>query len=467
MSHCRDRRHQLAFTRRESMQIGFSALAGIGLNELVGLRASANPAANNPPARAKRMLLVLLAGGLSHHDTLDMKPKGPAEIRGEFQPIDTSVAGLQICEHLPRLARRMDRFALIRSMSHREANHLPGVHDVLTGALAPNSAGSDLDRVASRKDWPSYGAVLEYLRPRHDGIPSGVALPFHLVEGPLTWPGQNAGCLGAQYDPWQIKQDPAAANFREESLTLPAGFTLDRVNSRRSLLGEIDRQRSEVDALADRGRFSEKQQLALDMLMSGKVAQAFDMSREPEEVRNRYGRHSFGQSLLLSRRLLEAGVPIVQASMGIVQTWDTHVANFPKLKDKLLPPLDQGLISLLDDLAASGLLDETLIVVTGEFGRTPRISNLPGETIPGRDHWPAAFSALFAGAGVQGGQVIGKTDEMGAHCTTRTFSLVDMGATVYESLGIDPETEIRDQLGRPLQLNRGQPIASLFTGAEV
>jgi uncharacterized protein (DUF1501 family) len=175
----------------------------------------------------------------------------------------------------------------------------------------------------------------------------------------------------------------------------------------------------------------------------------------------------FGQSLLLARRLLQAGVPIVQANMGIVQTWDTHVANFPRLKNDLLPPLDQGVAALLDDLAAHGMLDETLVIITGEFGRTPRISTLPGSTIPGRDHWAPVFTAAFAGAGVQGGQVIGRTDDLAAYSLTRTFSLEDLGATVYSALGIDPATEIRDQLGRPLQLNRGEPITPLFTGAEV
>lgn len=449
------------------MQVGFSALAGIGLNQVFPRCGRAAAPSGEPTPRAKSILLILLAGGLSHHDTFDMKPHSPAEIRGEFEPIHTSVPGLQICEYLPRLAQRMETLALIRSMAHREGNHLPGVHQVLTGALAPNANGSDLDRVASRKDFPCYGAALEYLRPRRDGIPSGVALPMHLVEGPLTWPGQDAGCLGAQYDPWQIRQDPNAVNFREESLSLPAGFTLDRVSARRSLLTEINAQRNRLETLADRGQFSEKQHLALDMLISGKVAQAFEIGRETDQMRERYGRHTFGQSLLLARRLLQAGVPIVQANMGIVQTWDTHVDNFGRLKNALLPPLDQGVAALLDDLQAQGMLDETLVIMTGEFGRTPRISPLPGQSTPGRHHWPNVFTAAFAGAGVQGGLVIGRSDDEGAHPASRTFSLEDVGATVYSSLGINPSTEVRDQIGRPIPLNRGEPIAPLFTGVEV
>lgn len=449
------------------MQVGFSAMAGLGMSQLLPGTSRAGTTADAPRARAKSVILILLSGGLSHHDTFDLKPQAPVEIRGDFQPINTAVPGIQISEHLPQLAARMDTLALIRSMAHFEYNHLPGVHHVLTGARAPNTQGSDLDRVASRKDSPCFGAALEYLRPRRDGVPSGVALPTHLVEGPLTWPGQNAGWLGAQYDPWQIRQDPNSPNFREESLSLPTGFTLDRVSARRSLLTEINTQRDRLEKLADRGQFSEKQQLALDMLTSGKVAQAFEIGRETDEMRNRYGRHTFGQSLLLARRLLQAGVPVVQANMGIVQTWDTHVDNLGRLKNALLPPLDQGVAALLDDLRSQGMLDETLIVMTGEFGRTPRFSTLPGEGVPGRDHWPNVFTAAFAGAGVQGGQAIGRSDDIGAYPVTRTFSLEDVGATVYSALGIDPSSEVRDQLGRPIALNKGEPIANLFTGAEV
>lgn len=448
------------------MQIGYSGFLGMSLPGLFSARA---PAAESlkPATKAKSVVLVFLSGGASHLDTFDMKPEGPAEIRGEFKAINSKIPGTHFCEHLPLLAERADKLALVRSMAHREFNHLPATHQVLTGALAPNANGSDLDRVASRKDWPSYGAALEFLRPRRDGVPSGVALPTWLVEGPLTWPGQHAGFLGAQYDPWQIKSDPNSPNFREESLSLPQGFTLDRLGNRRVLLDQINRQRDAASQLSDKGQFAEKQQLAIDMLSSGKVARAFEINREPDEVRNRYGRHMFGQSLLLARRLLQAGVPIVQANMGIVQTWDTHVANFPRLKDNLLPAVDRGVAALLDDLQTLGLFEETLVIITGEFGRTPRISNLPGEAIPGRDHWCPVFTTAFAGAGVRGGQTIGRSDSIGAYPVTRTFSLEDMGATVLSALGIDPASEVRDQQNRPVPLNRGEVIAPLFTGAEV
>ena len=294
-----------------------------------------------------------------------------------------------------------------------------------------------------------------------------MTLPTYLEDGPTIWPGQNAGCLGAQFDPWQIKQDPNSPNFREESLSFPEGSSPDRLTSRRTLLENLAVQRSEGRILSDRGQFGQQQQLAIDMLTSGSVARAFQIDREPAAVRDRYGRHQFGQSLLLSRRLVEAGVPLVQANMGPVQHWDTHVAHFIRMKQLLLPPLDQALSALLDDLRESGRLERTLVIVTGEFGRTPKISTLPGQAHAGRDHWSSVFSAIFAGAGVQSGKVIGRSDEIGAYPLSRTFSLYDLGATICRSLGVAPETEIRDQFGRPLQLNRGEPMRPLFTGEEV
>ncbi|MEX2559970.1 MAG: DUF1501 domain-containing protein, partial [Pirellulales bacterium] len=310
-----------------------------------------------------------------------------------------------------------------------------------------------------------------------DGIPNGVTLPNHLVEGPLTWPGQHAGFLGPKHDPWQIRQDPNHPAFKEDSLSLPEGISLERVRDRGQLLDELNRRRDALErgvvldgsaepTLGATSSFAEQQRAAISLLTSGKVSEAFEIEREPDQVRQRYGRHLFGQSLLLARRLVLAGVPIVQANMGIVQTWDTHSNNFSKLKNRLLPPLDQGVSALLDDMAASGLLDETLVVVLGEFGRTPKISTLPGSSSPGRDHWPDAYSALFAGAGVRGGQVIGRTDKIGAYVVTRPYTPDDVGATIYRALGIDPATEIEDRFGRPLRLNSGEVMDCLYTGAE-
>lgn len=451
--------------RRRLLEVGYSGLLGISLPAVLGHRAEASEAAGRRVRPAKSVILVLLSGGPSHLDTLDPKPDAPDGIRGEFDSIASNVPGVRICEHLPLLAARLDRVAIIRSLAHRESSHLPATHKLLTGSPMPGRRGTDLDNVLSRRDWPCYAAGLDYVRPRQDGLPTGVTLPNHLVEGPLTWPGQHAGFLGPKHDPWQIEQDPNDAGFREQSLSLPPGLGLDRLDRRRALLEQFNRQRERLAALAEGQEFAGQQQLAISLLTSGRVAQAFEIGREPDEVRERYGRHLFGQSLLLARRLVQAGVPVVQANMGIVQTWDTHVANFSKLKERLLPPLDRAVAVLLDDLAALGMWDETLVVLAGEFGRTPRISTLPGESAPGRDHWPGVYSAAFAGAGVQGGQVIGSSDKIGAYPLSRPYTPDDLGATVYHVLGVDPAVEIHDRLGRPLRLNGGEVIVPLFSGA--
>jgi hypothetical protein len=406
------------------------------------------------------VIVILLSGGLGQHDSFDMKPEAPDKVRGEFKPIATAVPGIRVCEHFPRLAARADRLAIVRSMSHPEGNHLVAVHHILTGHPSNPRGASDLDRVASRNDFPCYAAVLDYLRHRGDGIPNGVALPLRLVEGPLTWPGQDAGFLGPRHDPWQLRIDPNRPESRDDSLSLPGGLDAVRLHRRRHLLSQ-----SAVEGPND--PFVDQQDAALAMLCNGTVGRALNTEREDPRLADRYGRHLFGRSLLIARRLVEAGVPVVQATMGIVQTWDTHVANFPRLRDDLLPPLDQAVSALLDDLDLRGLLDETLVVMLGEFGRTPRISELKPGDVPGRDHWPAVFPAVFAGAGVVGGQVIGKSDRLGAYPVSRSFGPPDLAATVYHALGIDPATELRDRLGRPTRLCGGEVMDPLYTTASV
>jgi hypothetical protein len=451
--------HSVGITRRELLQVGYSGLLGIGLSSLCAGPARAAEAvrgANRPARKPRSVILIYLTGAPSHLDTFDLKPEAPPEVRGEFKPIATKVAGIHISEHLPRLAARSQRYALIRSLAHRENNHLVATHHVLTGNSQP---GAFFDKVASRDDWPSYSSALDYLRPRNDGIPSGVNLPTFLMEGPLTWPGQHAGFLGPRHDPWQITRDPNAADFRVDSLRLAPGIEIDRLNDRRALLEQVNRQQKQFADLAAARRLTEKQELAFSVLTSGRIARAFEMDRKPTKVRERYGRHAFGQSLLLARRLVQAGVPVVQANMGRVQNWDTHGDNFRRLKNELLPPLDQGAAALLDDLEATGLLDETFLLLLGEFGRTPKIVG------NGRDHWAPCFSGLFAGAGVQGGQVIGRSDKIGAYPATTPYSPDDIGATVYDVLGIDARAEVRDRQDRPVRLNRGRAIQALFSGA--
>jgi len=446
-------------SRRHLLQVGYSGLMGLGLNSLMpGTATAAESSPDVVGARAKSLIIVFCTGAISHHDTFDMKPNAPKEIRGEFNPVSTSVTGTQICEHLPRLATRAHKYALVRSLSHKDNNHLMSTHHVLTGHIQP---GAFFDKVASRDDWPCYAAGCEYLRPRSDGIPSGVNLPTFLMSSPLTWPGQHAGFLGPKYDPWQIVGDPNHSEFRVDALTLSQGVNPTRLDQRRSLLKAIDQQ---TDVSSDIGayRMTEDQRLAFTMLSSGQLSQAFEMNRETDAVRDRYGRHAFGQSLLLARRLVQAGVPIVQANMGSVQNWDHHSAIFTTLKGRMLTPLDQAVSALLDDLDESGMLDQTMVMVLGEFGRTPKVNNESG-----RDHWGPCFTGLFAGAGVLGGKVVGHSDDIGAYPTSAAFSPDDIGATVYRALGIDPHAVVRDRINRPVHLNQGSVIEALYSDVSV
>jgi len=453
-----------AMDRRGFLRVGGGGVAGCCMGSK-RLRASSE---GELPGRsqAKSVLLVMLSGGPSQLDTVDPKPDAPAEVRGEFSTISTKIPGVAFCEHLPLLAQQADRWAILRTLAHREHNHLLATHVALTGRPTPlPRGGSDLDRVESRSDFPNFAAALDFVRPRNDGIPSGVSLPNYLIEGPLTWPGQHSGFLGPKHDPWQIKGDPNADDFRMHSLSMREGMSPERLSSRRQLLDQLSRGRDGL-ASSESASLREQQEIAYQLLTSGRVVEAFELGRESDDDRNRYGRHKFGQSLLLSRRLIEVGVPIVQATMGIVQTWDTHVDNWGRLKNTLLPQLDQGLAALMDDLTSRGLLEQTMVVVMGEFGRTPKVSTLPGQTVPGRDHWAHAYSGLFAGAGIQGGQVIGQTDAQAAYPVTRSYSPADVCSTLFNALGVEPDVTITDPLQRPHYLLNGNVIGPLYTGRQ-
>lgn len=448
----------LKLTRRDWLSSGGAAAFGLPLLST----ASGIASEQNLTRRARSIILIYLPGGLAQHDSFDLKPDAPAGIRGEFQPIATDVPGIELCEHLPRLARRVRHFALVRTMSHAENNHFPATHKALTGHVMPRQLPGDAVNAASNHDWPSYGSAYDVLRPRSDGIPNSVSLPYLLAGGATPWPGQHSGFLSNRHDPWQVNQDPNLRTFRDETLSLPAGITIERVNRRQSLLKQFERDRQQRLAAAEAGTYGDLHDTAIELLTAGSMVQAFQLEREPDRVRDEYGRHTFGQSLLLARRLVQAGVTIVQANMGGVQTWDTHEKNFVSLRDSLLPPLDQGLSALLDDLAATGLLDQTMLVMTGEFGRTPTISMVPGAEYAGRNHWAHVYTALFAGGGVQPGQVIGHSDAIGAHPMTRSYSPDDLGTTLFNALGISASCELRDQFDRPMQVCSGRAIEELY-----
>jgi hypothetical protein len=453
-------RHRLGFSRRELLQVGYSGLLGIGLPSLLQAR---NRPAVGKAKTPRSVILIFLTGAPSHQDMFDLKPDAPAEVRGEFKPIASRTSGLLISEHLPRLASRSDKYAVVRSMTHGLPSHEHATHMVLTGIDKMPVGASHM---ASRSDWPCYASGLDFIRPRNDGIPNGVMLPTYLNNG-YGFSGQSAGVLGPRFDPWQVKQDPNDANFRIENLSLPIGLSVSDFDNRMKLLDGVNRQRAGLESSLSESEFSGHQQRAVSMLGASRISQAFAMDRESPRTRDDYGRHPFGQSLLLARRLVEAGVPMVQANMGTMNTWDTHNNNFKALKGRLLPPLDRGVSALLDDLEGRGLLDETLVVMVGEFGRTPKLGgnvDTPSYVPDGRDHWAGAFFALFAGAGVRGGQVVGRSDKIAAYPAVNPYYPSNLGATIYTTLGIDPQTTVTDRLNRPFRLNEGERIESLYTG---
>jgi hypothetical protein len=450
--------HGVGLNRRELLQVGYSGLLGIGVPSIWAGQAAGSAASAR---KARAVVLVFLTGAPSHLDTFDLKPEAPAEIRGDFKTIATRAPGVDICEHLPRLAESADKLAVVRSMTHGLPSHEHATHMMLTGIneLPPGSS-----HMASRADWPCYASGLDFVRPRSDGVPNGVHLPTYLNNG-YGFCGQNAGVLGPKFDPWHIKADPNDPNFRVNELTIPVGLTAGRIGQRKALLAAIDRQAASVERMAAGRAFTGIQDKAFTMLTSSRVKRAFELDREDPRLRDRYGRHMFGQSLLLARRLIQAGVPIVQANMGHMNNWDTHTDNCQQLRTRLLPPFDQGVSAFLDDLEVHGLLSETLVVIVGEFGRTPKIgqsSTNDASQTTGRDHWAGVFSAVFAGGGVRAGRVIGKSDKIAAYPATRGYYPADLGATIYHALGVDPASNVRDQLGRPLELNRGELIAPLF-----
>ncbi|MBD3673542.1 MAG: DUF1501 domain-containing protein [Planctomycetaceae bacterium] len=446
------------FRRRELLQVGCSSVLGLGLSEILQRQALAG----SDTSRIKSVVFAFLSGGGSHIDMFDPKPEASA-IKGEFDPIATAIPGVTFSEKMPGLAARAGKLAVVRSMSHDDNRHLSGSHNALTGAVQPFRGTSNEAKSLNRGDWPSYGSAMAYFRPRADQLPSQVTIPNPLIEGVLVWPGQHAGFIGPKYDPFVQNHDPNSKDYKVTGLTLLDGLSISRLESRRNLLASIDRQQQAVNNSRQGTKYSLQQELAFSMLTSPKLKNALDINAESDDVRDRYGRHKYGQTLLLARRLVELEIPVIQCNMGHVQMWDTHVDHFPRLKT-MLPALDTGLSALLDDLDERGLLEQTLVICAGEFGRTPKISPLAGQSVPGRHHWAPAYTAIFAGGGILPGQVIGKTDGIGAYPVTVPFHPNDMGATIYSYLGIDPEATLPDRLNRPRHLNRGKVMDVLTTG---
>jgi hypothetical protein len=440
-------------TRRRLLQVGGLGLAGLSLPGL--LRAAER---GGRKARARSVLFLHQWGGPSCMDTFDMKPAAPAEVRGEFQPVASRASGIQVSERLPRTAAVMDKVTLVRSLRHEMKNHNSAGYYSLTGYAPP----TDDQRLRDSRDlFPAYGSVVDALAPAKAGVPTFVAFPHVIRDGSIT-PGQHASFLGKAHDPLYIGQDPNSPDFRLPELSLPDNLTPERLADRRAMLKLVDEQTELLEFSARARGIDEHYERALTMLSSPAVKRAFDLSAEPESVRDRYGRTTYGQGCLLARRLVEAGARFVnvyfaQQIGGDNGGWDTHGFDnkpmYPILKNYLLPVTDQTLPTLLEDLDDRGLLDETLVVWVGEFGRSPKINNMAG-----RDHWPQCYTALLAGGGVKRGAVFGASDKNGAYPASDPARPEDLSATMFHLLGIDPKTEVHDALGKPLPISTGSVL---------
>ncbi|HVU86556.1 MAG TPA: DUF1501 domain-containing protein [Pirellulales bacterium] len=462
-------------TRRDLLQIGGLGALGVALPDLLRARVNARPALVSAPARhtsgkAEACILIYLFGGPSQIDTFDMKPAAPADFRGEFRPIDTNVPGIQICEHFPLLARQADKLTIVRSMHHLHPRHGYGLYYMFTGR---EHARPDLDAAPAPEDHPSLGALVAKLQGPRADFPPAVTLPRwnRFLDLPNEYAGEVAGFLGKAYDPWLVKGEQGGRNFAISGVELPDGMTLDRLTSRRELLNEFN---GELARWADREPCDQLAGLyrqAMSIVTSPRARRAFRLEDEPAPLRASYGDEPFGQGLLLARRLVEAGATLVTVNWHDdgrdVKSpfWDTHKDNFSTLKNVLIPPFDRAFSALLVDLSERGLLDSTLVVVMGEFGRTPRIGRIVmnnATNASGRDHWPHAYSVLLAGCGVRGGQVYGESDELAAHVKDRGVTPPDLAATVLYALGIDSREHIYDRQGRPQPVATGQPVMELF-----
>lgn len=429
---------------------------------LVGSAGAPLLAKGSSKSRAQSVIFLHQWGGPGHHDTFDMKPQAPREIRGEFKPISSRIPSMPVCELLPRMATVMNRVTLLHGLQHEMKNHNSAGYYSLTG----HAPATDDQRLRDSLDlFPAYGSVVDRLAPAPPGIPTFVSYPYVISDGSTT-PGQHASFLGKAHDPLLITQNPNASDFRLPELTLPANVTPERLEDRRRILRLIDQQSDLLQTSARARGIDAHYDRALRMLTTPAVRKAFDLTAEPTSVRDLYGRTTYGQGCLLARRLVEAGVRFINVYFsafigGCKEGWDTHGFGGkpmnPILKNYLLPMTDQTLPTLLLDLEQRGLLETTLVVWVGEFGRSPRINNLAG-----RDHWPQCYTALLAGGGVRAGHICGASDRTGAFPATDPYRPEDLSATFYHLLGINPSTEIRDALNRPLPISTGKVIEGVL-----
>ena len=429
-----------AITRRGMLRVGALGLGGLTLADLLRHKALARAAGQ--PVKDTSVILLWLAGGPSHLDMYDLKPSAPAEFRGEFRPIDTNVPGIQISEHLPRQAALMDKLAIVRSGTHTNAGHGMGSQWMRTGYQPTLEVNDNI--------YPSCGSIVARLRGANvPGIPSYVTLPRSQAFA-------KAAYVGASYNPFSPESDPNSDGFEVRNLRLPGRIDADRLHRRWALFGDLDDLRRDLDTSGTIAGLDKFYADAVEMVTNDKARQAFDIKQEDAKLREEYGRNDFGQSCLLARRLVEAGVTFVSVQAG--RGWDTHGDNFNELKKNLLPVYDQAFAALVNDIDRRGLSDRVLVIVMGEFGRTPRINPAAG-----RDHWPGAMSVVYAGGGLRMGQVVGSTDSRAEYPTSRPCSPGCLLATMYHVLGIDIHHTFYDPAQRPMPvLNEGRAIEELI-----
>lgn len=475
-------------SRRTALQAGAVGLLGLGMNDVTGLRAlPAESGSPVPGTKPKAVIYIFLSGGLGQHDSFDMKPDAPETIRGEFKPIATRTPGIQICEHLPMLAVRSDRWALVRSLTHPYNVHSNGHHVMLTGRT-PLPTGFDGDK-PKPTDYPSIASVVTGLFTPRNNVPPAAVLPEKLVHVTgRTIPGQFGGEMGARYDPWFIEASnyrdskyihgafpeygfqrqtgrttPPNYRFAAPRLELARDLLPDRIETRNRLLDSLERQRRELDRTQSTGGFDRYRQTATSMLLDGRVHRALDVHLAPAKVQERYGRNSFGWSLLMARQLVEAGVRMVQVNLGNDESWDTHERAFHNLREFLFPPTDRAVSALIDDLHERGMLNDVLIVMAGEFGRTPKVmvDKTSATKTAGRDHWGAVQTVFFAGGGTKGGTVVGSSDKVGGYPSVDPQTPENMAATIYQALGLPKTVAWTDALNRPHHVYHGEPIRGL------
>ena len=432
--------------RRDFIQLGVGGVLGLGMGDLISLRADAAKAAGKPSPDNVNCILVWLDGGPTHFETFDPKPDAPSDVRGEFNPIPTNVAGVQFCETVPRLASSLDKMAIVRSICHKDPNHGGGNHYMMTGAPTPIPVNCG----SSVSFHPSFGSMVSHVRGVKDGLPSYATLPRK---------SRSAGphFLGGQHSPFVIDGDPNKEGYRVRDVVLPKSISEGRANNRIELRASLDRMLRIADASAADPAidFDTFYQQGIDLISSKEAQSAFDIDMESNKVRDLYGRNDFGQRLLLARRLSEVGVSFVTVYNG---GWDHHTKIFQDGFKKKINTIDLGMSALINDLHERGQLDNTLVLLLGEFGRTPKINKDAG-----RDHWPHAMSVLVAGAGVPAGQIIGETDVKGYYASDKIYSPEDFACSIYTKMGINPKMILHTNTGRPLPIvNGGSPIKELF-----